>query len=49
MKNLKCKQCDTPTLCSEDTKKVTCSSCVNINISKLNGVDYEIKNKAYIS
>ena len=43
MKNLKCKQCDTPTECSEDTKKVTCSSCVNDNINKLNGVNFEIK------
>ena len=40
MKTLKCKQCDTPTKCEEDTKKVTCSKCVNINVSKLNGALY---------
>ena len=38
MKTLKCKQCNKPTTCSEDTKKVTCSKCVNNNINKLNGV-----------
>jgi len=43
MKTIKCKVCDTPTRCSEDAKKVTCSNCVNIIISNMNnngGKDY---------
>ena len=37
MDTLDCKVCGTETECSEDAVKITCSSCVNDNINKMNG------------
>tara|TARA_Y100001937_G_scaffold127639_1_gene200508 strand:+ start:3664 stop:3813 length:150 start_codon:yes stop_codon:yes gene_type:complete len=37
MDTLDCKVCGVETECSEDAVKITCSSCVNDNINRMNG------------
>jgi hypothetical protein len=38
MNELNCRECETPTTCSEDATAVTCCNCVNEAINNLNGV-----------
>ena len=36
MNELNCKNCETPTTCSEDAVAVTCCDCVNESIFNIN-------------